>query len=201
MLFRSRTPEEYNSGYIEGAMLINFYDSDFNQKINLLDKTKPVFVYCKAGGRSAEAAKKMRNAGINTVFELSGGMTGWENAGKPVVKRLSDPNLKTEKKSGHLYSKSDFDSVIKKSSVVVIDFYAKWCLSCRKMNPILEELSKEYSGKVTFCKVEVDEANEFCKQMSVEAPPVLKVFVSGVETNAASGFQTKEQIISLLPKN
>jgi thioredoxin 1 len=195
-----RTPEEFNSGYIEGALLINFYDNDYAQKVNLLDKSKPVFVYCKAGGRSAEAAKQMRNAGFTTVFELNGGMMSWENAGKPIVKPTSSTNTTIEKKSGHLYSKADLDSTIKNSPIVLIDFYAKWCLPCRKMNPILEELAKEYQGKVTFCKVEVDDAKDLCKVMNVEAPPVLKVFVKGVETKSAIGFQTKEQIIGLLPK-
>lgn len=196
-----RTPEEFNSGYIDGAMLINFYDSDFTQKVNLLDKTKPVFVYCKAGGRSAEAAKQMRNSGFTTVFELNGGMMSWENSGKAIVRPVTTTNLKAEKKSGHLYSKADLDSVVKSTSVVVVDFYAKWCLPCRKMNPVLDELSKEYAGKVTFCKVEVDDAKELCKLIKVDAPPVLKVFVNGSEAKTAKGFQTKEQIIGLLPKN
>ncbi len=55
-----RTPDEYNSGHIKNALLANWNDkSEFERRISFLDKTKPVYVYCLAGGRSAAAAKKI----------------------------------------------------------------------------------------------------------------------------------------------
>ena len=53
-----RTPEEYEAGHIEGAKNINFLAPDFAEKMGELDKTKPVMIYCQAGGRSAKALKK-----------------------------------------------------------------------------------------------------------------------------------------------
>lgn len=80
-----RTPEEWASGTIKGAIKMNFFDNDFNEQIEKLDKNKPVYVYCKSGGRSGKAAKKMKKMGFKTVYDLNGGMGAWSSAGKEVV--------------------------------------------------------------------------------------------------------------------
>jgi len=77
-----RTPEEWQSGVIKGAIKINFYDSNFKEQIGKLDKKRPVFVYCKAGGRSAGAAKQLQESGFNEVYNLLGGITAWDAANK-----------------------------------------------------------------------------------------------------------------------
>ena len=82
-----RTPEEYKAGHIKNAKLINFYDSDFKEKsIKILDKSKPVYLYCRSGRRSANAAKKYKAAGFKKVYNLLGGFNAW-----------SAKNLKIEK--------------------------------------------------------------------------------------------------------
>lgn len=72
-----RTPDEYNSGTIENSQNINFYDDNFNEQLNLLDKSLPTFVYCQAGGRSYQAMELMCELGFITVFELEGGYNTW----------------------------------------------------------------------------------------------------------------------------
>ena len=54
-----RTPSEYNEGHVPDAQNINFYDENFDQQIETLDKSKPIIVYCKSGGRSAKCASKL----------------------------------------------------------------------------------------------------------------------------------------------
>lgn len=81
-----RTPKEYQSGHIENAVNIHLYDKDFEQRIEKLDKNKPVYVYCKAGGRSAEAVSIMKAKGFKTIIELEGGTDAWTEAGKPLKK-------------------------------------------------------------------------------------------------------------------
>jgi rhodanese-related sulfurtransferase len=80
-----RTPEEYAAGHIEGARLIDFYDTDFAARIGKLDKSKPVMVYCAAGGRSASAAEQLNKMGFKKVYDLTGGMRAWRAAGKKAV--------------------------------------------------------------------------------------------------------------------
>ncbi|PWK18241.1 rhodanese-like domain-containing protein [Xanthomarina spongicola] len=76
-----RTPEEYAEGYIEGAQNIDFYSDTFDEDILRLDKTKPVVLYCKSGGRSASCAKKLIEAGFVKVYDLEGGITQWMHNG------------------------------------------------------------------------------------------------------------------------
>ncbi len=81
-----RTPQEYANGHLQNATTINFFDTDFKEKVNKLDKNKPVYVYCAVGGRSAKATKILQESGFKTVYNLLGGFNGWSAAGLPSVK-------------------------------------------------------------------------------------------------------------------
>lgn len=72
-----RTIEEYNSGYIDGALNIDFYKSSFIDSINVLDKSKTTVVYCKSGNRSSKSALMMKSLGFKNVYNLKEGMNGW----------------------------------------------------------------------------------------------------------------------------
>lgn len=80
-----RTEAEVKSGIIKNAKHIDFYDNDFEKKINTLDKTKAIYVYCKAGGRSIQAAEKLLKAGFNNVYNINGGMDEWKRKNYPTV--------------------------------------------------------------------------------------------------------------------
>ena len=79
-----RTPKEYKAGHISGATNIHLYDQDFNERINKLDKNETVYVYCKAGGRSAEAVESLKINGFQHIVELQGGTDAWTEAGQPL---------------------------------------------------------------------------------------------------------------------
>ncbi len=81
-----RTPEEWSEGTISNAKKINYHDEDFVNQIENLDKTKPVLVYCKRGGRSASAAEILKEQGFTKVYNLDGGITAWKDEGQEVVK-------------------------------------------------------------------------------------------------------------------
>ncbi|GLB48620.1 rhodanese-like domain-containing protein [Neptunitalea lumnitzerae] len=74
-----RTAKEFQEGAIPGAINIDLNDDHFNQKINKLDKSKPVYVYCRTGVRSKEAAILIAEVGFDSVYELSGGYKGWKH--------------------------------------------------------------------------------------------------------------------------
>jgi len=65
-----RTPEEFELGHLEGAVLINFKDASFDAKIAELDPNAEYIVYCRSGNRSAQAAARMREAGIGNIVDL-----------------------------------------------------------------------------------------------------------------------------------
>lgn len=82
-----RTEEEWNEGHIQGAKRVQFPAEDFVEKATkALDPEKPVLVYCRSGGRSAKAAKQLRDAGFKDVRDLAGGVVAWEKDGQPLVK-------------------------------------------------------------------------------------------------------------------
>lgn len=80
-----RTPEEVSEGYINNAKTINIHDADFVSKINLMQKDKEVYVYCRSGGRSAKAAEILKDNGFSKVYNLQGGITAWKDNGFPVA--------------------------------------------------------------------------------------------------------------------
>ena len=80
-----RTPAEFSQGHLENAINIDWNGNDFEKQISTLDKTKPVYVYCKSGARSAAAAKKMRDSGFKEVYELEGGILKWIAAKLPTT--------------------------------------------------------------------------------------------------------------------
>lgn len=81
-----RTPEEFSEGHIENAKNINIMGDDFDAQVAALDKTKPVLVYCKSGGRSAKASARLKELGFTTITDLEGGITNWNSENKPTVK-------------------------------------------------------------------------------------------------------------------
>ncbi|SKB06406.1 Rhodanese-related sulfurtransferase [Prosthecobacter debontii] len=81
-----RTEEEFKEGHIKGAKNVDIMSKDFAQKLAQLDKTKPVLVHCQAGGRSTRSLPKLEQAGFNEIYHLKGGMSEWQEKGKPVEK-------------------------------------------------------------------------------------------------------------------
>ena len=81
-----RTPEEFEGGHIEGAINIDYRDSNFKQKLEQIDKTKPIAIYCKKGGRSNACAMDMKKQGFVKIYDLDGGITQWIYHGKEMVK-------------------------------------------------------------------------------------------------------------------
>ena len=81
-----RTPAEFNEGHLANAKNIDYYKDDFKQQVSKLDRNQPVFVYCKAGGRSGSATEVLTELGFNKIYDLQGGMTAWKKASKPFVK-------------------------------------------------------------------------------------------------------------------
>ncbi len=85
ILLDVRTRDEFNSGHLEGALQIDFFQSNFHDEIKKLDKDKKYFVYCKVGGRSSKAMKYMISIGFKDVCNIEGGIDQL-SAVVPIVK-------------------------------------------------------------------------------------------------------------------
>ncbi len=185
-----RTPGEFQGGYIAGAMNLDFNGSDYGRQVASLDKNKPVLVYCLSGGRSASAAKGMRNAGFKEVIELQGGIMSWNKNGLPLAgaNNAATPGM----------SKNDFDKILIDNPVVLVDFYAPWCAPCKKMKPTLDEIEKEYNAKVKVVRINVDENKALSKELNIEILPTLMIYKGGKHFFQHEGIIEKSELVKEL---
>ncbi len=68
-----RTPDEYQQGHLADAVNIDFFNADFANNLDTIDRQKKVYLYCKKGGRSAKAAKMLDSLGFKHIVDLTGG--------------------------------------------------------------------------------------------------------------------------------
>ncbi len=108
---------------------------------------------------------------------------------KKKLKELMEKMSKPIKVDG-----SNFDDVINSNENVVVDFWAEWCGPCKILAPIIDELAKEYVGKVVFAKLNVDEAKDIAINFGISAIPTLIFFKRGKPVDALVGVLPKGEI-------
>ena len=114
-----RTPEEYQMGHLQDAVNFNVLAPEFQSQVSKLDKTQPVFVYCKVGGRSADAVAKMKGLGFTTIYDMKGGYMAWASAGMETTK--------AERVQAENFTQADLDKLLSSGTPILIDYYAPWC--------------------------------------------------------------------------
>lgn len=160
-----RTPEEFASEHIDNAVNVDWLGDNFIADAEKFDKSKPVFVYCKIGGRSSKAAAKLAELGFINIYELDGGMMKWNAAG------LSKPSDKIIGMSSQEYA-----SLLNTDKKVLIDFYAKWCAPCKKMAPFLDKMQKDCAEKVDIIRLDADENKTLLSEMKIDELPTLLLY-------------------------
>jgi len=185
-----RTPDEFSAGHLEKAQNIDWNGADFIEQIEKLDKSKPIFVYCLSGGRSGQAATKMRSLGFEQVFELSGGIMKWRS------EQLPEAESSTAAVEG--YTMAQYEALLNSDKLVLVDVYAEWCGPCKKMKPFLDEISKEMADKVVIIRIDADKNKALCESLGVEGLPTLKLYKNKTLVWDNLGFVTKEVLLEKL---
>jgi thioredoxin 1 len=90
--------------------------------------------------------------------------------------------------------------VIKSDMPVLVDFWAPWCGPCRALGPVIDEIAKEYAGKVRVCKINVDENPATPAKFAIRAIPTLILFKNGETLEQITGGTAKAAIAALLDK-
>ncbi len=91
-----------------------------------------------------------------------------------------------------------FDSFVDSHDNVVIDCWAPWCGPCRRLGPIIDEISAEYADKVAVAKLNVDEAQVISMRFGIQAIPTVLFFKKGVLVNTMVGLRPKEDIVAIM---
>ena len=81
-----RTPAEYQSGHLQGAIMIDYYSKSFVDEIGRLDREKTYLVYCRSGNRSGRSMDLLKKLEFNKIYHLASGIISWNAAGLPLVK-------------------------------------------------------------------------------------------------------------------
>jgi thioredoxin 1 len=112
------------------------------------------------------------------------------------------PVINYKSMSATIVTNENFEAeVIKSELPVIIDFWAEWCGPCKVLSPIIEELAKEYEGKIKVAKVNVDEQPELSStKFQIMSIPTMKFFKGGLEVDELIGAAPKQSIEEKLKK-
>tara|TARA_B100001758_G_C18403624_1_gene610564 strand:- start:106 stop:810 length:705 start_codon:yes stop_codon:yes gene_type:complete len=184
-----RTPEEFHSGHINEATNINFYDEDFIDKLQIVRKDLPIYIYCRSGGRSSLAATKMEELGFAKVYNLSRGIDAWYSDGYQsitthVVEKIIPPK----------FSDLEVDNFLDSNDVVLLVFSTEWCVPCKKMIPIIQEIKQE-NINIEVLFLDADENKQLMKSYEIQAVPGFIVFKFSNEVFRHTGVISKEELV------
>jgi thioredoxin 1 len=100
-----------------------------------------------------------------------------------------------------MLNKNNFESFLSQNENAVVDFYADWCMPCRYVSPIIEELAKELSDRLAFGKLNVDENQEIATRFGISAIPTLIFFKKGRPVDQIVGARPKRDIKAWIERN
>ena len=92
------------------------------------------------------------------------------------------------------------EDVLQSELPVLVDFYAEWCGPCKVLMPTIEEIAKEYVGKIKVVKVDVDKNENLAVKYGIMSIPALLFFVNGKPEKSLIGVQSKEKIEKTIRK-
>jgi len=91
--------------------------------------------------------------------------------------------------------------VLESDGLVLVDFWAPWCMPCRMLAPTIEEIANEMEGKVKVCKMNVDESIKYPQQYGIMSIPTVMLFKNGQTVETMIGLQPKEEILKTIQEH
>ena len=178
-----RTPEEFADDHLKNAININWLGQNFKTDTEKFNKSKPIFVYCKVGGRSAKAANQLAEMGFTKIYNLEGGIMKWNaaNMGK-----------KSDKIVG--ICSQEYNELISKDQKTIVNFYAKWCEPCKKMQPYILKMQNELKGKINLIRLDADENKTILEELKCDGLPVILIYENGKEVYRHIGLLNEDEL-------
>lgn len=88
----------------------------------------------------------------------------------------------------------EFEQIIEKDSLTIVDFSAVWCGPCKMMEPVLEDASEKHRGEYNFYQIDVDSAENLAARFEISAVPTIIAFKSGKEVSRVSGYMPLDEL-------
>ena len=178
-----RSPEEFAIERIDNATNVNWNSDDFEAKASKYDKNKPIFVYCKVGGRGLKAANKLSEMGFTEIYNLEGGIMKWNATG---MAKPSDRIIGM--------CSQEFAELLKSDKKIMINFHAKWCEPCKKMAPYILKMQTEMKDQISIIRLDADENKTLLESLKLESLPAILIFKDGKEIWRNIGYISEEDL-------
>lgn len=191
ILLDVRTPDEFSEAHIANAKNMDWNSAGFKAEAAQLDKSKPVFVYCLSGGRSASSIEFLQANGFKEVYELDGGIMKWKSANLPLVLDPS-PTATAD------MTLEEFKKLLQTDKYVLVDFYATWCGPCKQMEPDLKDIAETMKDKVVLVRIDVDKHPTISKHFEIESLPTIQIYKDQKLVWEDIGYKTKKQLLNHL---
>lgn len=95
-------------------------------------------------------------------------------------------------------NKEELNEILKNNALVLVDFYASWCMPCKMLSPIIEEIAKEYEAKVVVCKIDIDENEELANEYNIMSVPTVIIFKNNENVEEIIGLNNKSKYTRVL---
>jgi thiol-disulfide isomerase/thioredoxin len=175
----ARSPEEFAKNHLYNAININAQVPGFQQRIDALDKTKPVFIYSIQNGRSTILAKELLSKGFQDVHDLLAGIGSWVGGGNPYY---------TSATKG--LSIEEYKKILVENKLVLVDIGSEYCGSCKRVKPILDSLRKENGNALKTVELELEVSPQLIASLkTVTAFPYLILYRQGEIVLQRSGLK------------
>ncbi len=178
-----RTAGEFNEGHISNALNIDIKQEDFDKKLDMLYKDVPVYVYCRSGARSGDAAERLTKQGFKEVITLKGGTDQWTKNGLPLVES-EEPVV--------------FKDAIQGDKLVLVDFNAPWCAPCRQMQPFVDRMAWFRKKEVTVISINTDVDTALRREYDIAQLPTFMLFKKGQVLHRTIGGMEEAKLNALV---
>ncbi|MEC4049856.1 rhodanese-like domain-containing protein [Flavobacterium sp. SUN046] len=178
-----RTPEEFATEHLVNATNVDWNGANFETLAQKYDRSKAVFVYCKSGGRSSEAAEALQKMGFKEIYNLDGGIMKW--TGEKTTNEAMTPKG---------ISAKDYEALIHSKPKVIVNFYAEWCAPCKKMAPYLLKMQSELKRGTRLERLDADQNKATVDSLKLDGLPVVLIYENGKEVWRNIGFLSEEDL-------
>jgi thioredoxin 1 len=193
VLLDVRTQREFKNGHIQNAGQLNYYAFGFKNKLLLLPKDQPIYLYCNTGYRSDRAADFLVKNGYTKVYNLEHGIMEWELENLPVVVHPdAQPDMDDK------FEPDDFADLLQNNALVFVDFYAPWCGPCRQMMPMIDSLKVEYHERLPIVKINADASKRLMRELKMVSVPYLVLYRDGELFFDHKGIIHRDELVEVL---